>query len=312
MLHIEGFEQFANETELTKAFMRSGYESSGIWTVVTGRGKYSRAIGASNATLSRTFDWVGDKFSTGFAHSFGARGSVCWLTFGDKVVPLSFSRETGLPTLGDQVGGALPVKNAFYFIELEVQRGGHITLYLNGRFDVAFEAGDLSAVTTVGVSLGQLDPADNSVKTYDDFYARNAERLGPIIISTRFPNFDSLTEWQKAGDAPGHSQAVSLLPPTPLDSYIASDTIGKKDIFKSSQPLANDLNVMAIGIVVLSRKSPSIAAKLGVEVGGTVAAHDATLTVDENWHAQYVCFEDGISETSTNVIASDFGVSIKP
>lgn len=311
MLHIEGFEQFANETNLNAALLRAGYAANGVWTVVAGRGRYSRAIAASTATLKRTFDWVGDKFSTGFAHSFSARGAVCELKLGDVVVPLSFSRETGLPTLGTTVGGALPVKSAFYFYEFEVQRGGHVTLYLNGRFDCAFEAGDLSAVTKVEVTLGTVEPGDTGTKTYDDFYARNVERLGPIIISTRFPNFDVLNEWLKAGDAPGHASTVSLLPPTPLDNYIASDTVGKRDVFSSSQPLANDLNVLALGLVVMSRKSPSIAAKLGVEIGASVTQRDATLTVNENWAAQYVSF-DGTNETSTNVIASNFGVSIKP
>lgn len=312
MLHIEGFEQFANEVSgLNSALMRAGYAAAGTWAVVAGRGRNSRGVASAGGTIKRVFPWVGDKFSTGFAHSFSARGGVCSLKIGAAVVPLTLSPETGMPTLGTTAGGSLPVKNAFYFYEIEVQRGGHVTLYINGRFDSAFEAGSVADVTEVEVTLGATSPDQPGARTYDDFYARNAERLGPIIISTRFPDFDVLTEWQMAGDAGNHAKTVALRPPEPLDNYIASDTVGKRDVFTSVDPLANDLGVLALGVVVLSRKSPSIAAKLGVQIGGSVAGFDETLVVEEAWRAQYLT-KDGINETSTNVIASQFGVSIKP
>ena len=323
MLHIEGFEQFGSENALTEALIRSGYEAVGAWASVAGRGQYSRAISAQGASVTRTFAWNEPKFSLGFAHMFEDRGSVAWLKIGTFDITLSLDKVDGLPRLGTTVGGALPVKSRWYFFELEVERStGSVALYINGRFDCIFVAGPGSPIqgaNQIKASIGTRPPSeyipgstanDLAVKSYDDMYMRTDARFSPIMVTTRFPTTDQLVEWQKAGTDPTHAATVSRRPPTPLDNYIASDTVGKRDRFTSSQPLSNSLNVIAMGIVVLARKSPSVTARLGVEVGGSVVPRDDRLTVDTDWHAQYVCFEDNVDESPANVVASTFGVSV--
>lgn len=321
MIHITGFEEFAGEQAPGAALQRADYIVSGQWSIVSGRS--ASGISARNALLTRRAEWTTSKFSTGFAHRFDARGSIAVLKVGAKVLTLWMNPDSGMPTMNDAVGGALPVANRWYYYELEIDRAsGTVALFINNKFDSYYYGfGGGLTEQSVEVSLGYNAPAayrpgvvpvpiDNSTKTYDDFYMRDALHIGPIMVTTRFPSVDQHVEWFKSDETQAHGSILSLHPPKPLDNYVASDQIGESEHFTSIQPLANNNPVIATGVVVLARKSPSLDADLGVFIGGSVALRESARSVETGWRTQYVCFERDLADTAAAVAASEFGFNV--
>jgi hypothetical protein len=327
MIHIDGFEQFRDD-DLDAAFLRADYISEGTWTTVSGRAGASAAISGKNAVFSREFDWGGDKFSCGCAHQFTGRGSALWINVGDIPFYLWMNPDTGTPMLDSTPGGSIPTINRWYFFELIVNRTtATVTLQVNGKPDATVPmAGPALTADKITVNMGWLDPAvyrptvtpvpvDNWVKTYDDFYARDGDPFGPVMVTTRFPTADALAEWFLATteDTDSHAQVLSMMPPDPLDNYVASDTPGKQDIFESNASLYNLNEILATGVVVLARKAPTLDANLGVFIGGNlggVERRDAEREVGADWKTQYVTFDTHGNDTPEKFEASQFGIIV--
>lgn len=325
MLHIDGFEQFSGISNAAEGMTRAGYGVAGTITPVAGRTPSGRALACQNSRFSRTVPWTETgSFCTGFAFNMNDRGAVASITAGGERIILWLNPETGTPMLNDVVCGALPRKNVWYYYELTLDKiTGFITLLINNKIDIEFPAPlAMFNAAEVLVELGWHDPADynpsvtddGSTKTYDDFYIHDGARLKPIVITTRFPSVDSSVEWFKGSSENTHAATVSKLPPDPLDSYIASDLIGARDEFLSSKLLANGNDVVATGIVVMARKSPSLDATLGVFIGGPGGAQlrQASREVEADWRTQYVCFEQIESDTKANIESSPFGLVVTP
>lgn len=322
MIHITGFEEFAGEQQPGPALQRADYIVAGNLSMVSGRA--ASGISSRGGALSRRAPWASAKFSTGFAHQFDARGSVAWLKIGARTVVLWMNPDTGMPTLNDRAGGALPTANRWYYYELEIERAtGNVALFINNKFDSIYNLGAEIVEQQIEVGLGYMQPqsyradlpagvTDNAAKTYDDFYMRDDARLGPIAVTTRFPYGDANVEWFKSDASKSHSEILSLHPPKPLDNYVASADVGDEDRFTSSIPLANNNAVVATGVVVLARKSPTLAAKLGVFIGGDGDAElrQDTRLVDSDWRTQYVCFEARESDTVAGITATEFGFNV--
>jgi hypothetical protein len=320
MIHITGFEEFAGEQSPASALARADYITTGTLALVAGR--FSSGITTQNGMLSRKMPWTTDRFSTGFAHQFSDRGSVASLKIGDTALVLWMNPDNGMPMVNDQMGGALPTKNRWYYFEMEITRPGQVTVFINGRQEMTFALAAALAAQEVEVGLGYVAPSsyrpgvtpvpvDSASKTYDDWYMRDDARLGPISVTTRFPNQDAHVEWfnTDAGKS-SHANTVSLHPPIPLDHYVASAVIGAEDRFKSIQPLASNNAVVATGIVVMARKSPTFDAKLGVFIGGNAEDRAGARTVGADWKTQYVCFEAVASDTPDKITTSEFGFNV--
>lgn len=321
MIHISGFEEFTGERTPIAAMVRAGYTAAGDVTMVGGR--FASGIATRTGYLARSMAWNGNKFSAGFAHQFSARGSVASLKIGTATVVLWMNPDTGLPAMNAAVGGALPTTNRWYYYEFEIDRAGTVSLFINNRFDSSINVGALAG-NQVELALGYTAPAiyrpgvtpvpiDAGTKTYDDFYMRDGARIGPIAVTTRFPSVDVKREWFSSDPvvSHAHAQVLSLHPPLPLDNYVASANIGSEDSFTSIQPLANENAVVATGVIVLARKSPSLDAKLDVFIGGeSVDDRHSTRTVDTTWETQYVCFEAVGSDTAATIRESEFGFNV--
>lgn len=319
MIHITGFEEFTGEQSLASVLARADYSSSGTVALVAGR--FNSGISTQGGTVSRKLPWTTARFSTGFAHQFSDRGSVARLKIGDTTLVLWMNPDNGLPMVNDQVGGALPTKNRWYYFEMDVTRAGQVTLFINGRQDMTFALAAALTAQEVEVSLGWVDPvsyrpagdtvpSDTAAKTYDDWYLRDDVHLGPISVTTRFPTYDQHVEWFNTDTDTSHNRTLSLHPPVPLDHYVASPNIGAEDRFKSDQPLASENAVVATGVVVLARKSPTLNAKLGVFIGGDADDRAAVKSVESDWKTQYACFEAVASDTPAKITTSEFGFNV--
>lgn len=323
-IHIDGFEQFSGETDPAEAFVRAGYDPAQRWSMVAGRGAIGNAaISARGASLSRSVDWNGSKFSVGFSHQFDGRGSVAWIKIGSKQIALWLDPTNGSPNINDKMGSAIPTIGRWYFYELEIERAtGRVSLYINNRLDMFYDLGYAPIETQVLVNLGYLLPAsygkpelvDGGTKTYDDLYINDGARLGPITVTTRFPMLDKNVEWFAADASKTHSESLSLHPPKPLDNYVASDTIGKEERFTSSLPLNNANEVVATGVIVMARRSPEFIAQIGVFIGGSAGAdlRHGLRIVPSDWATQYVCFDRNNNDTVGGITAADFGFNVSP
>lgn len=305
------------------ALNRAAYVANGQWAVVAGR-LGPVALSGRQASLLRSMPWLTGRFSFGFAHIFDDRGSACWITVGEQRVVLWMNPDTGLPHLNDQAGGALPTKSRWYFYELDLNRStGVLTLSINNRVDMTHQLSMPITAQSVEVGLGYLAPSqyrpgvvpapvDNAAKTFDDFYMRDGLRLGPIVVSTRFPTTDQHVEWFKAAVTGSHNQSLSMLPPQPLDNYVAANVIGAEDRFTSDTALANSNPVIATGVVVLARKAPTLDARLGVFIEGAAPDRATDTEVDDQWRTHYLFF-DGLSpDTPAEILASEFGFTVSP
>lgn len=328
MIFIDGFEGFSGAGNPASLLQRAEYVASGTLSSVGGRSSFvgSAALAGGKVSVTRGFPWTGDKFSCGCAYQFSARGSIMWVKVGGDYLTLWMDEVNGLPMLNEHAGGALPTITRWYYYELFLNRAnGTCELWINNKLDqsVPLPAGAASA-TTVEVGLGYRDPndyrpsgfptyADNGNRYIDDFYARDNDRIGPVIVTTRFPSHDENVEWFMAATSGTHSASLSKHPPSPLDNYVAGDTIGKEDRFTSGVLLPNANEILATGVFVMARKADTLNAKLGVFMGGNagaISARSAKLTVDNNWKTQYASFEKTGGDTKAGVEASQFGINV--
>lgn len=329
--HIDGFEEFYGEqsAKLRTAMTRADYAAEGDWSVVSGRASNSRAMSGGKCSMTRTEPWVNSKFCTGVAGRFMSRGSMMWLSAGEAMVRLWLHPDTGAPMLNDSPGGAIPTMGRWYYYELEADIATTtLSLYINNRFDSSIPLPEgFLATETITVGLGWLPPedywpvedppadppnatpVDNGVKTFDDFYMTSGARLGPIMVTTRFPSADVNVEWFKASTSGTHAQSLAKQPPDPLDSYVASDTVGKIERFSSTADFPSDNLVIITGILVMARKAPSLEAQLGVFMDGTAAHRSAVRTVENEWRTQYICFPPQ-NENKDNIVTSEFGITV--
>ena len=323
MVHIDGFEQFGRDQAPSNALTRAQYTVAGAWSVVAGRNG-PVAVAARGASLARKMVWSTNTCSFGFAHVFDDRGSVCSLKVGEQQVTLWMNPDTGLPQLNDQAGGALPTKNRWYFYEAQLNRStGVLTLAINNRVDMSYQLALPITAEEIEVVMGYLAPSvyrpgvvpaptDNATKTYDDFYVRDGVRLGPIVVTTRFPTTDQHVEWFKAAVTGSHNESLSKLPPQPLDNYVAANVVGAEDRFTSNNALTNANPVLTTGVVVLARKAPTLDARLGVFVGGAASEREASTNVDGEWRTHYIFFDGRAPDTPASILASEFGFTVSP
>jgi hypothetical protein len=327
-MFIDGFEEFSGSGTPNPLLQTAEWVVDGTMTVVAGRSSAtgSAALGGDRVSMARGFPWVSDTFSCGAAFKFADRGALMRLTVGTAAIQLWLNEINGVPMVNAQQGGALPTKNRWYYYELKLNRAAATCeLWINNKKDSEFALpAGAAAAETVVVKLGYQDSAtyrppempahpDNGVKFFDDFYARDGERLGPIIVTTRFPTADVTAQWFKAGAELTHAATVSMHPPEPLDTYVAGDTIGKEDRFTSNVQLPNENPVLATGILFMARKAPTLNAALGVFMGGNsgaIAARTGKRSVEADWRTQYVVFEPVVGDTPTGVEVSEFGINI--
>lgn len=327
MIFIDGFEGFAGPNSPAALLQRAEYVATGNLSAVGGRSSVpgSTAIAGSGVSVTRGFPWTGNKFACGFAHQFSARGSVMSVKLGAARITLWMNEVNGLPMLNEYGGGALPTINRWYYYELFINRSANsCELWINNKLDqsIALPAG-ATAATTVDVTLGYRDPAsyrpanlplysDGGNKYLDDFYARDSDRIGPIIVTTRFPEIDLNVEWFKAAEGGTHAESLSAHPPQPLDLYVASDTVGKEDRFSSGVMLPNVNEVLATGLLVMARKADTLNAKLGVFMGGQpgAALRSDKRTVENEWRTQYIVFDKTAGDTKAGIESSQFGINV--
>lgn len=321
-LHFDGFEQFDNDPALGRALNRAGYEYTGQIVMAEGRNG-SSGMGFTNGRLMRTHPWSGNLFAFGAAMRYGTRGSMLWLQAGEETVVLWIDELTGNPHINGSQGGSIPVPNRYYYYEIEIDRGAGVARsFVNGRQDAetGLPAGFLAATELIaGIGLPEIStngyppqPTVSGERMFDDLYINSGPRLGPIMVTTRFPNYDNETiEWATSSGA-YHADLVNRRPPGMNNAYVASDVIGAKDLFHSNKLLTSDNRIISTGLVLLARRSHDFEGRLRGIVGDNVnlAERSSVIDVGEEWKTQYITFAENASDTKAGVNAAPFGVQV--
>lgn len=321
-LHIDGFDQFYLETRLRDALTRAGYILSGTPSLGVGRNS-TKGLGLSSGSFARDHAWLSNDFNAGCAMMFADRGSVMWLELGGERLVAWASPVDGWTHLNAATGNALPVKNYWYYYEIELDRTeGVARLYINNRLDVTLPlTPTMQAATEVRVCYGttsvtEFDPNvpvyTSGNRHYDDIYIRDGLRYGPVVVSTRVPTAHTLVEWNYTSGTGTPSQILGTLPPEPLDRFMASDVIGSKSKFISSQNLLSGNKVVATGVLALVRKSPMMDAKLRATIGGdaNATARSRDVEVDASYQLKYLTFEEVAGDTPAGIKNTQFGIEV--
>ena len=323
-LHIEGFEQFANDNAVSGALARAGYGFVGsVPTVVGSRSGYGLSV--TSGYVYRDHPWSGAMFSVGCGIRFTERAALLGLQFGDDGwVVLWMHPEDAQPRLNDAEGGSLPIINRFYYMEIELNRAAQTaTLFINGKEEVSTSLTAAQAgASEIRVCLGKI-PAEHftpdvplpqaSVITYDDFYIRSGARFGPLEVRTRFPLTTDHNDWYLYG-GDSASGILRERPPRPNDKYIGTDAAGKEARVISSDPLPNLNAVLATGLVLLTRRSANTDLRIEGFIGGApggAARRQQTFTPDTKWRMEYLAFEAVEGDNKDNIQAAPFGVESK-
>lgn len=322
-LHIDGFDQFLDETKLSDALLRAGYTlTGGTPTLAIGRND-TKGLACTNGAFARLHPWLSNDFAAGCAMLFADRASVMWLELGGEKLVAWASPVDGWTHLNDVAGNALPVKEYWYYYEIALDRTeGVARLYINNRLDAEIElAPAMQAATEVkvcygAVALTEFDPDANmnlgARRHYDDIYIRDGLRYGPVVVSTRVPTAHTLVEWNYTSGTGTPSQILGTLPPEPLDRFMASDVIGSKSKFISSQNLLSGNKVVATGVLALVRKSPMMDAKLRATIGGDgqATARSRDVEVDATYQLKYLTFEEVAGDTPAGIKNTQFGIEV--
>lgn len=322
MLHIDGFEQFKSENQMSMALARAGYSFvGGQFTPLAGRFPGGQAIQVWGSDISREFDWPGRYFSAGFAAYSLQRGRLLKLRLGSFALKVSLDPITGIPMMNEIEGGSIPWTKYWYYFEVQLDRtAGTAALWINGRVEIPAVTipADARAVTSLWVDWGSAAlPGENQANfntnvQFDDIYATDAVRLGPIAITTRFPTSSGPVEWEKSPDAPSNHAAVSKLKPDPPNMNVAAGALNMTDFYQTSTELIEETDVVATGLCVLTRKSPVFDAMLGVFIGdlGTPERRDLNLEIDGTWTTRYATFTRNIDDTPDIIEAAPFGIYV--
>lgn len=310
-LFIDGFEQFDKMADAGAEMRLAGYSVMGSVTTATGR-KSGRSLVLTGSSISRAAPWAGNLFTVGFAVRFAARGPLLQMTGG---VVLTLNKDTGRPMIGDVAGNAGPVKDRWYYVEMLLNRSDRtVTLFLNGKADMTVTMPEeMAAETSIGARLNPFDAVNDGTgggtRTYDDFYMRDGDRLGPMQITTRFPTEDAVpNEWAPSeGPTAEHWSMVGVLPIDKLDKYLIANVSNAEESFKSSTKLPDNNKVVALGMVTLIRKTTIDDLYITARFDGRdVDVRDVPM----DWRYRYSQFPvDG--DTKSSIEGAEFGAVLR-
>lgn len=320
---LEGFDQMPGATDIRATLANLGYTVSGDGNIAWGEGRddASQAVALTQdvaiVSVARQFEF-GDTLVTGFAVNTTERAQVIAVNSDALVVEWN---DEGMH-LRDQVSTAKPIRNRWYYVELELDKTAlECRVYINGTLDMTAPLpDDLATATQATFRLGGVNPTNEAgqpppvggdveaVMRFDDWYVSD-ERLSPIEVRTRFPTADAQTQWSTpTGEGP-HWPEVTQQPPTD-ERYITSYDTGAIDSFTSDTELPAGADILAVAVTARARKGDIDTRALGLRFGDAEEVQD-TLTLDSEWYVKFFPAPDGAPWTAAEVEAETFGVAVR-
>lgn len=310
-LFFDGFDQFARTERPEQLIRLAGYTLEGTATMVAGRKPNSYSMSLYRGALSRPWALTGNIMSLGFAVKFDGRGPMVAIrgNNGDttNVIALRADPVSGLLDLNGMVGYVNPLKDRWYYIEMELDRtASQVRVFVNGKPDVVAPLPTLPSLDLlVRLNPYDADKNDFATRLYDDFYINDAPRLKPMQITTRFPTAEVSTEWNVTG-TPSHFAAVS--PPIDmLDKFIYATAPDALDSFTSSTTLPDDNPVKYLQLITLFRKATADPMSLQLNIDDQKVTES---NISRDWTFRYTQFSPA-GYTASSIVPSEFGVRLK-
>lgn len=284
-LRLEGFEQFDKFERLDVQMRKAGYTAGGKVKLVDGDN--GRAIQARLSGVGLVVPWTTDKITIGFSGKFSSRGCL----FSVSGMPFIFDLLTGSPRFAGCIGGALPLRNKWYYYETVVDRSDKsVELFINGKSQgkgVIPDGTDMQNVRLILNDYSQQRTLENyndywseeeikkyqesqnklpseergdaSIRTFDNLYVKEGDPIGPVSITTRRPTDTVVNEWFIESTGDEYTDAAQLLganPPDELEHYLRINKDGKSIQVTSSDKMPDiDGRIVALGMVALVRKT---------------------------------------------------------
>lgn len=274
---LEGFEQFDKTNDLAAQMRKAGYGVDG-GSVVMGSGVNERGITTTRTSVSITAPWTSPKMSVGLAAMFTDRGalfSINGMVFTNDMI-------TGFTRFSGATGSAIPIKKKWYFYEVEIDKEADtLELFINGKSQGKVKP-ELSMADAQKVMLKLNEytkpptleevsqmPMDSSARSFDNIYICDGDHLGPVTITTRFPDKSIQSDWTlHSSDEMSHADALGKIPSEELDRYVMTNKNGKVESMTSSKKLPDGVGkVVGIGLVALVRKTDREDAGIVFRVG---------------------------------------------
>ena len=311
--HMDGFDQFEGQTKMIDALALAGYEASGNTSLVGGRNQKTRAL-QIEGTLKRTFSSNENKVVLGFAY-FASEERSNIVTIKD-LLTLEWP---GAIRIGSVIGEAKPIIGVWYYYEIVVDKSSkEISVYINNELDLVTTMPDSA---TFMRDFEVKFEAGSSAKQIDDLVFIDSasggakDRVGPLAIGIRLPRADVVSDFSVPNEN-YHFANVNVLPPVD-GTYIKSNVSKASDTFMSSDEVGEGTPV-AVGMIVMAKKSDIDGRQLGMIVGDAKADKvkeviDTDLSTTNKF--SYAIFEtdpDGNPWTAQSIQSTPFGVRVRP
>jgi hypothetical protein len=325
ILFMDGFDQLrdvsgaGNPSPLATYLNASGYTVTGVVSMEEGRTQAVRALQLTNtASLSRTFTSAQSKVVIGFAYNAASKRSA--VVNIPNVGTLDWDTETGKMSLANGTGTATILLGLWYYFEIVIDKANQLLqLYINNGKDIEVAlpatAINLSTFACTWSGTAAETKKIDDIFVVDSSTGKYVDRVGPIAIQCRLPTSDVDKEWSPSTGT-DHWDLVNNQPPDETQ-YIQSNTSGAEDSFLSNDGLPSGAQVIAVGLVVLNKKSDIDARQLGMVVGRKGQPQkqvlDTNLTTTPKY--SYAVFESAPGDaawTDETVTSIPFGVVVRP
>lgn len=333
LMHSDGFDHYAATTAtaatITTYLQAAGYTvnnpTNTTFKVINGTDTGSLGLQMTIAASSATPPSMSYPFTSNaslVAIGFGFRGAQSRLRFCrlDGIVDLEWDTVTGKMKVGGQLGANVIIMNAWWYIEIEVDKvGQEVRIFAN---DVLQLTVPLPAGVTNNYTLTWGMPSVSAVAAtmeIDDFYVAdgsgtlNNSRLGPVAIVTRAPTSDVVKQWDIVGGAmTNHYEVAAQLDPGRANApYLQANVEGKTDSFTSNTVMPNDNEIFAVSLVSFAKKGDLDDRQLGMKISTTSGAEEKTVPLTEGYRYRQAIFEQapgGVAWNRNRVESSEFGI----
>lgn len=312
--HMDGFDQFNGQADVSAALINAGYGVEGKADIVEGRASKTKAV-QFEGRFKRTFSTSANVIVLAFAYcAKSARSQIV------SIKDLLTLEWPGAIQIGNVVGEAKPIVGVWYYYEIVVNKETHeIKVYINNEVDLVASIPD-SAMFLKDYEVTWESAENDGAKLIDDLIFIDStdgaykDRVGPIALNLRLPSADVVSEFAVPNED-YHFANVNKVPPVD-GHYIQSNVSKAADTFVSSDGPGNGVPI-AVGMVVMARKSDIDGRQMGMLIGDAKGTSKEVLSTDlavtDKFH--YAVFEtdqDNAAWTSQSVQTTPFGIRVRP
>lgn len=329
----DSFDQYAAKTEtaanITTYLQAAGYvvnnATNATFNIVDGQDANSLAlkmtVQASSATPP-SFSRAITTAATLVVFGFSFRGAQSRLRFARiaNVIDLDWDATTGKMKVGSQLGVDVIILNAFWFIEIEIDKtANEVRVWANDTLQLTVALpGGTGNTHTITWGMSASSPTAATIEI-DDLYivdndgGQNVSRLGPIRISTRAPTADvPPMQWTPVGATGSHFSILAQLSPgAPNAPYLQANIAGKTDKFTSNTVLPDNNEIFAVTLVSYARKGDLDDRSLGMTIETGANSLETPVALSTSSQYQQVIFErapGGAVWNANTVESSQFGI----